>query len=55
MSHCLCGVCKECRERAKQIVELMKKAEEFGKKHNCSPLVYFYMKKVYELRKRKGF
>ena len=41
MSHCLCGTCKECKQRAKDIAELIKKAEEFGKKYNCSPLVYF--------------
>jgi len=41
MSHCLCGVCSECKERAQKIIELVQKAEEFGKKHNCSPLVFF--------------
>jgi len=40
MPHCLCGVCPECKERARQIVDLIQKAEEFGKKHNVSPLIY---------------
>jgi len=50
MSHCLCGVCEECKERANQIAELIKEAEEFGKKNNCSPLLYF---KVLEQARNK--
>lgn len=52
MSHCLCGVCDKCKERARITIELIKAAKEFGKKHNCSPLVFFQV--LEETRRRKA-
>jgi hypothetical protein len=39
----LCGVCEECKERAKAIVELLRSSEELAKKLNITPLQAFFL------------